>query len=161
MAKQQLANRKGQPRECLASARATDPTRIGGDPVGTARAARRPLDSRAMSLRRANQELLRVRAWRNWGDPPWSIKAAVGEAHAAVERAAKSGSALEKAWREVLPASLLGRAASVSLTRGVLTVRASDASARWEVDRWLRGGGERELARAARVVIRRVKFVAG
>jgi len=113
-----------------------------------------------MSLRRANRELLRVRGWRNRADPPWSIRAAVEEAHAAMERAARSGTALERGWREVLPESLRGRAWAVSLSRGVLTVRASDASAKWEVDRWLRAGGERELGRAARVVIRRVKLVA-
>jgi hypothetical protein len=104
-------------------------------------------------------DLLRIRGWRNRADPEWSIGAAVGAAQAAVERAAKSGTVLEIAWREVLPPSLIGRAAAVSLARGILTVRTSDASAKWEVDRWLRCGGERELCRAARVVIRRVKFV--
>ncbi|MEX2218074.1 MAG: DciA family protein [Phycisphaerales bacterium] len=112
-----------------------------------------------MSLRRASAELTKVRGWRNRRDPDWTIARAVSDAHAAVERTARSGTALERAWREVCPAELAARAWPVSCSRGLLTIRAGDASTRWEVDRWLRSGGETALARAARVGVRRVKFV--
>jgi hypothetical protein len=112
-----------------------------------------------MNLRRANQELLRVRRWRNPREKDLSIAAAVGEASGAVERASRSCTALDRAWAEVLPRELAGRAWPLSCARGVLTARASDGGARWELDRWLRSGGEQALAKAARVGIRRVKLV--
>jgi hypothetical protein len=112
-----------------------------------------------MSLRRANQELLRVRKFRNRRDPSWSIASAAADAAEEAQRVSRAGSAVERAWRAVAPEGLVGRAAPVSLVRGVLTIQVSDASARWEADRWLRAGGERELARTAKASIRKVKFV--
>jgi hypothetical protein len=112
-----------------------------------------------MNLRHANQELLRVRGWRNPRSRDLSIVAAVGDARVAAERASRSTSSLDRAWAAACPAELAGRAWPLSCARGVLTVRVSDAAARWELDRWLRSGGERELARAARVAIRRTRLV--
>lgn len=112
-----------------------------------------------LNLRRANQELLKVRRWRNPTSRDLSIIAAVGDARAAVERTSRSTSALDRAWGAVAPPELSGRAWPLSCARGVLTIRVSDAAARWEVDRWLRSGAERELARTARMGIRKIRLV--
>lgn len=65
------------------------------------------------------------------------------------------------AWASVCPAGLAERATPVSLARGTLNVEVSDAAARYELDRWLRGGGERALVAASRTPIRKVRLLLG
>ncbi len=57
-------------------------------------------------------------------------------------------------WGSLVPAGLGVRVWPESWQRGVLTVRAGDAAAGFEFDRWLRGGGEDALRRAG---VRRVR----
>ena len=45
------------------------------------------------------------------------------------------------------------------VARGVLQVRCQDASTRYELDRWLRAGGEHALVRAAGARVIKVKLV--
>ena len=72
--------------------------------------------------------------------------------------AARAEDALDHAWRSLAPANLRERAGTLSLSRGVLSVRTPDASARFELDRWLRAGGMARLARACGRGISRVRF---
>lgn len=65
------------------------------------------------------------------------------------------------AWAGVCPAALCERAVPVSLSRGTLQIEVRDAAARYEVDRWLRGGGEARLVAASAAPIRRVRIVLG
>lgn len=78
---------------------------------------------------------------------------------AAQLRRATSGCA--EAWSKVVPPALLQRTALEGVSKGVLTVRVPDASTRFELDRWLRGGGHKVLAGACRVGLSRVKVVIG
>jgi hypothetical protein len=72
--------------------------------------------------------------------------------------AGRGDDAITNAWEELAPPGLRDRARVVSLSRGVLNLRVSDASARFEVDRWLRAGGQARLARACGRGISRVRF---
>jgi hypothetical protein len=47
----------------------------------------------------------------------------------------------------------------VRLARGVLTVRVPDDSTRFALDRWLRSGGQAELARRTPATLTRVRLV--
>jgi len=72
------------------------------------------------------------------------------------ERKAVGG--LSAAWESTVPAELTPRVSLVSLSRGTLSVKAHDAGARFEFDRWARSGGLASLAKAAGVVISRCKL---
>lgn len=65
------------------------------------------------------------------------------------------------AWGELCPEAWRDRTSVEGVSRGVLTVRVTDSAARFELDRWLRAGGEDALIRACRTGIRKVKLVAG
>lgn len=64
------------------------------------------------------------------------------------------------AWAEVCPPELIERTTILSLSRGVLTIGVPDAAARFELDRFLRAGAERELIRLAPATVRTVRLVA-
>lgn len=63
------------------------------------------------------------------------------------------------AWGAVCPADLIKRTSVEGVSRGVLTIRADDAGTRFEIDRWLRSGGERELVKKCPTTVRKVKVV--
>lgn len=63
------------------------------------------------------------------------------------------------AWDEVAPPQLAARSGVEKLTPGgILTIRCDDAAARFEIDRWLRAGGDAELRKQSRAGIRRIKL---
>lgn len=66
-----------------------------------------------------------------------------------------------RAWSACCPEALAGLTAPVGLSGGVLRVAARDASARYRVDRWLRGGGLSDLRRASSAPISRVRVEIG
>jgi len=76
----------------------------------------------------------------------------------ALGHAGRAEDAITQAWLDLAPAPLRERVSGMSLARGVLSLRTSDASARFEVDRWLRAGGQVRLARACGRGISRFKF---
>jgi hypothetical protein len=86
------------------------------------------------------------------------ISKEVGAMVRAIGATSKTDDAIGVAWIELAPANLRQRARVVSLARGVLNLRVEDASARFEVDRWLRTGGQARLARACGRGISRVRF---
>jgi len=61
-----------------------------------------------------------------------------------LERAAARRDAKLEAWEAVVPAALR-RGCVVDSGGGVLRVRAKTAAGRFALDRWLRGGGAKEL----------------
>ena len=72
-------------------------------------------------------------------------------------RRATGGSAA--AWSKVVPESLLKRTALEGISKGVLTVRVPDAATRFELDRFLRSGGQKQLLGESRTSIGRVRIV--
>ncbi len=73
----------------------------------------------------------------------------------------KRTASIAEAWSTVIPGPLADHSAIDRLAAGVLTVRVADASARYELDRYLREGGLERLRAAASAPITRVKIVAG
>ena len=90
-----------------------------------------------------------------------SIEREVLSQAADLKKLEKRSASIGEAWGLVVPEVLAGKTTIDRLSRGVLTVRVADAPARYELDRFLRGGGLEELRRTARVSITRVKIVAG
>lgn len=84
------------------------------------------------------------------------IAAAFGENLKRLER--KVGG-VSGAWAETCPNDLIRRTRVEGVSRGVLTIRADDAGTRYEIDRWLRSGGERELVKKCPTTVRKVKIV--
>lgn len=66
-----------------------------------------------------------------------------------------------EAWGEVCPAGLKEKSMVEGVARGTVTIRAADASTRFELDRALREGLERELVKRCRFGVRKVKVVVG
>ncbi len=79
--------------------------------------------------------------------------------HAELARRRRSGGGAAAAWDVVVPDALREKSEVVGVSRGVLSVRVRDASARFALDRFLRSGGEASLIRTARVAIKRVRLV--
>ncbi len=75
--------------------------------------------------------------------------------------AAKRVGATGGLWVQHCPAEMVGRTSVQGVARGVLTIAVDNASTRFALDRWLRGGGEAEIIAASTTPIRKVKLVIG
>ena len=102
-------------------------------------------------------ELSRLREWRVWPGRDVTIAASVRDAAAKVDQQRRAAGGAGESWEALVPARVRERCQVVLVLKGVMTVRVRDAAARFEVDRWLRGGGESELVKRAGV--RKVKVV--
>ncbi len=72
---------------------------------------------------------------------------------------ARSAGGIGSVWGQVIPDALARQTDIVSFKSGILTVRVSDPSVRFAVDRVLRCGALRALEQRAGVGISRVKLV--
>jgi hypothetical protein len=106
-----------------------------------------------MSLQRASK----VQEWRRVPDRAMPLAGALGNEFATIKRQHKTFGGVAAAWN-VVPQHLAKGAVFKSLNRGVLTVSVSEASLRFELDRWLRDGGREELNKAG-MKVRSVKIV--
>ena len=105
---------------------------------------------------KAQVELKQLRNWRVWQDRDTTIAASLREATARIDEQRRASAGAGESWEALVPPRLRQRC-TILLHRGSLTVRARDAAARFEIDRWLRAGGEAALTR--RAGIRKVKIV--
>jgi hypothetical protein len=112
-----------------------------------------------MPRREPRTDLTKLRNWRVRPDRDASIVGAVRDAAAAVDRQHRASRGGGEAWDSIVPPRIRQRCGDVQIHRGVLTVKVRDAATRFEIDRWLRSGGEAELSR--RAGIRRIKIVLG
>ncbi len=64
-----------------------------------------------------------------------------------------------EAYLTLCPPALAVRTSLRGLNRGMLTIAADDSSARFNLDRWLRNGGERDIIATSRAAIARVKVI--
>ena len=110
----------------------------------------------ASSLAARIEELRKRRAPR---EPRWDASALFDEHADELTRLRKRLGGVGEAWRLVCPPDLLPRTAVRSLARGVLTIGVADASTRYNLDRLMREGGERQLVRASPTTVRKVKLV--
>jgi hypothetical protein len=103
----------------------------------------------------------RLRTWRGVPTRDLSLAGAFGAARQELKRRSRTLGAVATAWTATLPANLVERTALVGFSRGVLTVRCDDNAARFELDRFLRSGGELELIRRAPAGLARVRLLGG
>ncbi|MBX3358625.1 MAG: DUF721 domain-containing protein [Phycisphaeraceae bacterium] len=104
-------------------------------------------------------ELEAARRYRTRATHDLGLGAAMDAIATDVRKRARGLSAVSAAWLAAVPGDLAEGAELVSFTKGVLTVRAPDAAARFGLDRFLRAGGETAIIRAASAVVRRVRVV--
>jgi len=64
-----------------------------------------------------------------------------------------------RAWEAVCPADRIDRTAIVGIRNGALTIGVADHATKFELDRLLRAGAERELVKLAPTTVRRVKLI--
>ena len=64
-----------------------------------------------------------------------------------------------RAWEAVCPADCINRTSIIGIKSGALTIGVADHATRYELDRMLRAGAERELVKLAPTTVRRVKLV--
>lgn len=104
-------------------------------------------------------ELERLRKFRAPKERDLTLRVPLGFAAQELRRMRRGLGAVAAAWGQIVPPELAERTALVGISRGVLTVRASDASAKYELERLLRSGGEAAVVRASPVSLRRVRVV--
>lgn len=77
-----------------------------------------------------------------------------------LHRLQKGLAGVAEAWEGVCPAELLDRTAIQAIRRGVLTIGVADAPTRYELERLLKGGAERDLIRRCPMTVRKVRLTA-
>lgn len=105
------------------------------------------------------RQLDRLRSWRVPVARDLTLAGPLGDQARELKRQARTFGSLGAAWQELAPQGPGERASLVSLSRGVLTVRCEDAATRFELDRWLRAGGEIALIKRAAAKLTRVRLV--
>jgi len=83
----------------------------------------------------------------------------VRTAQSALRRTATRNGATVEAWRCAAPESLVDAVRVLGWRRGRLELAVDDASMRFELERWLREGGERALGAAMGRAIGRVRVI--
>lgn len=105
--------------------------------------------------------LARLRQHRNAPPRDQSIGPLVRELTDRLDEASKKSAGCGAAWAQACPPKHLPRTSVRGLARGVLTIAVDSAATRYELDRWLRAGGEQAVISAARAGVRKVKLVPG
>lgn len=77
-----------------------------------------------------------------------------------LERERRRAAGVADVWNALCPPDLVNRTAIRSLRRGLLTIAVEDAPTRFELDRALRAGLEREIVRRCAAPVRRIRLVA-
>lgn len=96
-----------------------------------------------------------------WPDRAVAFGPLALEAGRDLKRLERRLGAVAQAWSATCPSAMLCRTTIDGVSRGVLTIRADDSATRFEVDRWLRGGGEREFVSCCPISVRKVRLVVG
>jgi hypothetical protein len=106
----------------------------------------------------ASKQLETLRKFRNRPARDLSLTSDLDRVRKELVRVQNAAGGLDAAWNELIPPHLAPHATVVKLSPGgVLTVRASDSGAAYEIDQWLRAGGFAQL-RQRRGSLRRVKI---
>ncbi len=86
-----------------------------------------------------------------------SVAGAIGEVEREIRASQRRVTRGEEAVGEVLPGGLHELCRGMSVRGGVLTIRAVDSAAKFRISQWLRGGGDVEIKKRAKVAVRVVK----
>jgi hypothetical protein len=110
----------------------------------TARAEQNALVPCGVDRRTASSAIARIEKLRQLRVVPRRDVNIAGEVDAQLREAKKTQKAtkaIDERWRVALPAELVDVLRTEKISRGVLTLIASDASAKYACERWLREGG--------------------
>ncbi len=110
----------------------------------------------AVKDRITNAEFQKLRGWRAPHERDLSIAEAVGKELKTAAASQKRVSGISGAWDELVPEGLRRVCTPTAMNSGVLSVKASSAGARFQLDRWLRSGGEERLRSGG---VKRVKVI--
>ncbi|MFA6045399.1 MAG: hypothetical protein WC718_10480 [Phycisphaerales bacterium] len=111
-----------------------------------------------MPRRSPTQELSSLRKHRVWSKPELSIGPLVEAMRKNLAARANASAGLEDAWAALAPPELRDSGVVGALSAGgILTIKASNSSAKFEIEVWLRGGGEAALRSACTRTLQRVR----
>lgn len=111
-------------------------------------------------LRPSDQhELERLRGFKTKPSPDLTLRDVMSAQLRDLKKLRRGVGVIAGAWAEIVPPALAAQTTLVSLSRGSLTVRATDAAAKYELERLLRSGAESALVRASPVALRKVRVV--
>jgi hypothetical protein len=103
--------------------------------------------------------LARLRAWRGPRSRDDSLRDEMARLARSVRTQSRATEGIGAVWTGAAPAELVAKVEVIGVRRGVLTLRPDCASTRYELDRWLRQGGEQKLMGLAPVTLTRVRLV--
>ncbi|CAN5757412.1 hypothetical protein BH11PLA1_BH11PLA1_21350 [soil metagenome] len=113
-----------------------------------------------MLPRESNADLIqRLQQWRAGSQRDLAMTGLFTGAAKDIRRRGRAVGGLGAAWAELAPGHLVERTEVVGVSRGVLTIRVADTGSKFELDRWLRCGGETALIERAGAALLRVKLV--
>ena len=75
-----------------------------------------------------------------------------------IRKVSRAESAIQQAWTAAAPDPIAARCTVIAMRSGKIEFSVKDSSARYQTDRWLRGGGLSELSALAKIPIRGVRF---
>src|SRR5262249_34698819 len=132
---------------------------VAGEPCsgGAARNHAARVPSRVLSQRQ-QAEIARLREVRAPKTRDLSLQADLSRRARDLRRMAKGLGPLAAAWDEIMPSEVASRTSLLSVSRGVLTVRATDTGVLHALSQALRAGAEERLIRRSPVPIRRVRI---
>ena len=113
------------------------------------------------NLQSAAAALDQLRSFRARQQREVALGEVVGEEHARLKAAHKHLATIIDAWRCVVPDELLKQTKVRSFSRGKLIIAGADASVKFRLENWLRGGGRSMLAGCAKTTIRDIVIKVG
>lgn len=120
-----------------------------------------PQSSSSSSRKQSFDPLDRLRQLRVRPDRARGLGADMEMQLKTLRKVSRTESALIAAWNTAAPDSLASRCTPKGVKAGRLEMLVPDSSARYELDRWLRSGGQQELSALAKVPIRGVRVQIG
>lgn len=113
----------------------------------------------AVSVHRDQAQIETLRRYRAGPGRDLTMRAELMRVREEAARAERATRGLGLAWDQIVPGPIAEAVWPVTLTRGVLMVRARDSAARYLFDQWLRAGGLALLRERATRTLNRVKIV--
>lgn len=108
--------------------------------------------------RREGTQLDQLRAWRTQPSRDLTLGKEFAQVGQLLRRQERTLGGIGGAWADLAPPALRPKTTLVGLNRGVLTVRVADAPAKFELDRWLRSGGELALIKRCPAGLTKVRL---
>jgi len=112
-----------------------------------------------MGIEYASQRLDILRASRVKTLPRDDLAEEFDDAARRLAKLERQLGSVSSVWCSVCPTELLEKSRIVQLSRGVLTIGASDSATRFEIDRFLRSGGTQQVLQSTAASIRKIKVV--